>query len=95
MIDNNSNNNNNDNFANIDEILRHPSLKLLSLDRCGRIANDRISFGNVTSLGEYPWMALLQYNTPEGLKFQCGGALISSRYILTAAHCVTGLRSTL
>ncbi|KAF2896027.1 hypothetical protein ILUMI_10148 [Ignelater luminosus] len=57
---------------------------------CGPFQQKRIEGGDATEIAEYPWMALLQYNTPRGRKFSCGGSLISNRYVLTAAHCVTG-----
>lgn len=57
---------------------------------------DRILGGQKTGLSEFPWMALLQYrkNNGRGFTFACGGALISKRYVLTAAHCVTGSINT-
>lgn len=59
---------------------------------CGRDTFDsRIVGGSQTKIDEFPWMALLYYSKPNNKKgFNCGGALISSRYVITAAHCVTG-----
>uniref|UniRef100_A0A1A9ZJ15 Peptidase S1 domain-containing protein n=1 Tax=Glossina pallidipes TaxID=7398 RepID=A0A1A9ZJ15_GLOPL len=54
---------------------------------CGTYLGRRISFGVPTTLLEYPWSALLVYNSTE--RFHCGGTLVTSRYVLTAAHCVT------
>lgn len=46
----------------------------------------RIVGGQETKVNQYPWMALLTY----GNRFYCGGSLINDRYVLTAAHCVSG-----
>ncbi|MBZ4419774.1 DUF1986 domain-containing protein [Myxococcus sp. RHSTA-1-4] len=44
--------------------------------------------GTVADVGEYPWQA--QLSVP-GYSHYCGGSLIDSDWVLTAAHCVEGL----
>lgn len=68
------------------------TLSLLpGLDQCGAQNNDRIVGGTRAEIDEHPWMALLRYDKPKkSWGFYCGGVLISSRYVLTAAHCVKG-----
>ena len=39
-------------------------------------------------LGAWPWLSAIAIGDDEGFQFTCAGALISDRYILTAAHCV-------
>ncbi|XP_046401602.1 uncharacterized protein LOC124167662 [Ischnura elegans] len=72
-------------------VSNHPNWRLLRTDTCGADVSDRIFGGEEANLKEYPWLALLQYQTSKGRQFLCGGSLISTRYVLTAAHCVTGI----
>lgn len=59
---------------------------------CGKIGeSDRIIGGVKAEIDDYPWMALLEYKTVKNtIELSCGGSLINSKYVLTAAHCVFG-----
>ena len=44
--------------------------------------------GIITSIFDFPWMALLGYKEGDNIKFKCAGTIINNNYILTAAHCL-------
>ena len=52
--------------------------------RCGLVQRKkRIVGGTETEVNEYPWMVSLAYRGSH----RCGGSLINSQWILSAAHC--------
>lgn len=64
-------------------------------EECGlRTQLTNIVGGKVAKLGDYPYMALLGYQTftsSEGKEiksYDCGGSIINKWYVLTAAHCM-------
>ncbi|KAI4805256.1 hypothetical protein KUCAC02_009882, partial [Chaenocephalus aceratus] len=48
--------------------------------------NTRIVGGNISRPGQFPWQVSLHFVS----EHLCGGSIITSRWVLTAAHCVYG-----
>ncbi|XP_076314877.1 uncharacterized protein LOC143227305 [Tachypleus tridentatus] len=63
-----------------------------SLRPYGRIVGGRNAY-----FGEWPWQVLLKESTWLGLflKNKCGGVLLNSKYVITAAHCQPGVLASL
>lgn len=53
----------------------------------GRVTNPGHVDGD-TDYGEYPWQVAILKKDGYDNVYVCGGALIDSRHILTAAHCI-------
>uniref|UniRef100_H2ZBH0 Uncharacterized protein n=1 Tax=Ciona savignyi TaxID=51511 RepID=H2ZBH0_CIOSA len=63
--------------------------------RCGekhsRYISEHVSGGTVAERNEWPWMTFINFAYRPNVvgSSSCGGALLNSRFVLTAAHCVT------
>lgn len=54
------------------------------IPECGVTTTRRIVGGTNAEKNEFPWVALLLYNG----QLTCGGAVLNSDYVITAAHCL-------
>lgn len=71
------------------------SLSAASKGPCGLEAvQTRIINGTPVKIkNQYPWMVSLLVRHNSSTAFICGGSFIADQYILTAAHCLSDLRS--
>ncbi|XP_031760507.1 acrosin [Xenopus tropicalis] len=52
----------------------------------------RVIEGNTPEPGSWPWMASIQMLYKDGYGSACGGVLLSNRWVVTAAHCLSDLK---
>lgn len=58
---------------------------------CGlsSVSDSRVVGGRPADVGAWPWMAAIYLKSDGQTKVGCGGALVSDKHVLTAAHCVS------
>ncbi|XP_075983215.1 phenoloxidase-activating factor 1-like isoform X2 [Anticarsia gemmatalis] len=71
-----------------DGIANHPAWRKLDTLDCGEYAGERIIGGYNAALGQFPWIVRLGYIDEDDIDWMCGGALVTDRHVVTAAHCV-------
>ncbi|KXJ23503.1 Plasma kallikrein [Exaiptasia diaphana] len=49
--------------------------------------NDRVVDGDIATKGSHPWQISIKRRGDQGFSHFCGGSIIKSNWIITAAHC--------
>ncbi|CRL02376.1 CLUMA_CG015259, isoform A [Clunio marinus] len=79
---------------NVDQRFEKKGNAQLDMDKCGQVdSSRRIVGGTRADLKEFPWIGLIKYKVGRIFKLTCGSSLISEKYVLTCAHCITNLPS--
>ncbi|VVD02953.1 unnamed protein product [Leptidea sinapis] len=69
-------------------LLPDPETHSISSAKCDYTKVELIVGGENANQGEFPHMAAIGWVEDNSYVFLCGGSLISSRYVLTAGHCI-------
>ncbi|XP_055843948.1 serine protease persephone-like [Episyrphus balteatus] len=80
--------------ANVTEKTQISGIERPSVAACRKYSAEKLGFLILciplpVVPGEYPHMGGLIYPVGDGVEYRCSSSLISERYLLTAAHCVT------
>lgn len=79
-------------FGELLHLIAYLSLHTCTGRRCGYKPNVRIVGGTEAPQGAWPWQAQLRAIYTSSDEQYCGGTLVAPQWLVTAAHCVTGMK---